>query len=100
MAKPDNQSPATKFIGAICLEAFATPFFEEGAKALFERVHARTAIAYSIGAVSAVAGLLTVANLQADNEEDCIRSAMKRIVSEVLRRLAEAGCLASCDLAR
>jgi len=75
MAKPDNQSPATKFIGAICLEAFATPFFEEGAKALFERVHARTAIAYSIGAVSAVAGLLTVANLQADNEEDCIRSA-------------------------
>ena len=67
MAKPDNQSPATKFIGAICLEAFATPFFEEGTKALFERVHARTAIAYSIGAVSAVAGLLTVANLQAGN---------------------------------
>jgi len=67
MAKPENQSPATKFIGAICLEAFAAPFFEEGTKALFERAYARTAIAYSICAVPAVAGLLTVAILQADN---------------------------------
>jgi hypothetical protein len=66
MVKLENQSPATKFIGAICLEAFATPFFEEGTKALFERAYARTAIAYSIDAVPAVAGLLTVANLQAD----------------------------------
>jgi hypothetical protein len=35
-----------------------------------------------------------------DNAEDCIRSAMQRIVSEVLRRLAEAGCLVNCDLAQ
>lgn len=59
---PENQSAATEFTAAILLEMVATPFWEEGTKALFDGVYARMAVAYGIGAIPAIAGLLTVAN--------------------------------------
>jgi hypothetical protein len=53
---------ATEFVAAILLEAVATPFFEEGTRAVFDGFYIRAAIAYGVGAIPAIAGLLTVAN--------------------------------------
>jgi hypothetical protein len=58
----ENQPAATEFIAAILLEMAATPFWEEGTRALFEGAYGRMAVAYAIGVVPAAAGLLTVAN--------------------------------------
>ncbi len=57
-----KHSAATEFIAAILLEAVATPFWEVGTRALFEGAYLRMVVAWGIGSVPAIAGLLTVAN--------------------------------------